>query len=132
MNLSHVIPDVTEYLELRSAAGLGAKDEATASAALRRTEFSVVARDEQGELIGMGRLIGDGCYYQIVDVIIRPSQENNGAKHAIMSEIADYLNRDGTSGAEVVLLADVPSVGFYQTYGFQFTYPNAISLWKTR
>lgn len=127
----HELPDAREYTALRAAAGLSAKDGEAVEAALSRSIFSAIVRDESGTLVGMGRIIGDGgCYYQIVDIVLHPSDEGGTLRQAIMDELADYLNRNAPKGADVWVMSDVPSVGLYQKYGFAFTYPHAISLHK--
>ncbi|MCZ0069956.1 GNAT family N-acetyltransferase [Bacillus sonorensis] len=132
MKVSHEVPTPHEYLELRKAAGLRAIHEDAAKTALNRSIFSTVVRGEQSELIGMGRIIGDGgCFFQIVDIAVKPAGQNEELKKMIMNEITDYLRRHAPAGAEVIIMADVPSIGLYQTYGFDYTYPSSISLRKT-
>lgn len=132
MNILHEIPDVTEYVELRITAGLSSKDDAVAKTALSHSIFSVVIRGEHSELIGMGRIIGDGaCFFQIVDIAVSPSYQDQALNKVIIGELMDYLNQKAPEGADVILLADVPAIGLYQKYGFEFTYPKSISLCKT-
>lgn len=60
MQILYEVPEVREYVQLRIAAGLGTKNEFLADKVLSRSLFTVIARDEHSELIGMGRIIGDG------------------------------------------------------------------------
>jgi len=129
MQILYEVPEVREYVQLRIAAGLGTKNEFLAEKVLSRSLFTVIARDEHSELIGMGRIIGDGgYYYQVVDVAVDPSCQVEGLAEAIMNEITSYLNQYAPNGADVVLMADVPAIPLYQKYGFEFTYPKSISL----
>jgi ribosomal protein S18 acetylase RimI-like enzyme len=131
MNIVYEVPNTKEYLELRIAAGLGSKDEAIVEKSLKHSLFAVVLRGDDSELLGMGRIIGDGAwFYQIVDFVIAPSYQSQGFDDIIMQELTNYLNHNVAQGAEVILMADVPKVSFYQKFGFEFTYPHSISLRK--
>ncbi|KKB75543.1 MULTISPECIES: GNAT family N-acetyltransferase [Bacillus] len=128
MKIFHEVPNPREYLELRNCT----KDEDMVKTALEHSIFSAIIRDDHSELIGMGRIIGDGGrFFQIVDVAVKPSEQDEEIKHMIMDEIMDFLRQNAPLGAEVLLMADVPSIPFYQTYGFHYTYPQSISLSKT-
>ncbi|TNJ67694.1 GNAT family N-acetyltransferase [Paenibacillus hemerocallicola] len=132
MNILYEVPDAKEYIALRIAAGMNAKDESVAKTALSHSIFSVIVRGEHSELIGMGRMIGDGaCFFQIVDIAVSPSHRDQELDKVIIGEIMDYLNQNAPEGADVILLTDVPAIGLYQKYGFEFTYPKSISLCKT-
>ncbi|MDU5144215.1 MAG: GNAT family N-acetyltransferase [Paenibacillus dendritiformis] len=129
MNILHEVPGTGEYVELRAAAGLAPKEEAAAHTALRNSLYCIVMRGDHGQLLGMGRIIGDGaCYFQIVDVLIHPSSEGRKGDKAIMDALMDHLQQQAPQGAEILLMADDPSVGFYRKYGFELTYPNSLSM----
>ena len=118
MNILYEVPESKEYVELRIAAGLSAKEDSAARTALSYSIFSVILRDDHAKLIGMGRLIGDGaCYFQIVDLVVTPAHQGKGLDTIIMKEIMDYLNQHASKGADVLLMADVPAIGVYQKYG---------------
>ncbi|BFH21448.1 GNAT family N-acetyltransferase [Paenibacillus melissococcoides] len=129
MNILHEVPGTGEYVELRAAAGLAPKEEAVLHTALRNSPFCVVMRDDHGQLLGMGRIIGDrACFFQIVDVLTHPSCEGGEGEKAIMDALMDDLQQQAPQGADILLMADVPSVGFYRKYGFELTYPNSLSM----
>lgn len=129
MNILYEVPNSKEYVELRRVAGMSLKEESVAKKALSHSIFSVVIRNDDSELVGMGRIIGDGgCYFQIVDIVVDPTNQNQGLETAIMYEMMNYLNENVTEDAEVILMANVPAIGFYQKYGFDYTYPKSISL----
>ncbi|UVI27464.1 GNAT family N-acetyltransferase [Paenibacillus spongiae] len=131
MNILYEAPGTEEYMALRKAAGLPAKEESTVLTAMNHSIFTVIAREDHSELIGMGRIIGDGaCYYQIVDIAIRPSHQDNGIRDLLMKELMSYLEQNAPADAEVIIMADIPLIGLYQKFGFEFTYPKSISLSK--
>ncbi|WP_010164869.1 GNAT family N-acetyltransferase [Sphingomonas sp. PAMC 26617] len=67
-------PTVNDYRRLRVAAGLTARSQAAAEAGLPNTVVAVVVRHE-GRAVGMGRAIGDGLFYQIVDIAVEPAHQ---------------------------------------------------------
>ena len=70
IEIIHTPPSPEEYIDLRIAAGLSSKDKQAAAIALKNSIFAVSLR-EDGRLIGMGRIIGDGgCFYQVVDIAV--------------------------------------------------------------
>jgi len=58
-SLNTEIPEITDYCRLREQAGLSAKSKEAAARGLPRTIHAVVVRCA-GEVVGMGRVIGDG------------------------------------------------------------------------
>ncbi|MEC0484572.1 N-acetyltransferase [Bacillus glycinifermentans] len=72
-----------------------------------------------------------GAFSKSVDVAVKPSEQDEEVKHMIMDEIMNFLRQNTPPGAEVLMMADVPSIPFYQKFGFQYTYPKSISLSKT-
>lgn len=129
MIVNHNLPDIDSYLRLRKAAGLPEREALTAELAISRSLFSVTIAGEDSELIGMGRIVGDGAYqFSVVDLVFHPDYKNIAIVKAVMDELTSYLDRYAHVGSEVILMSDVPSIGLYQKHGFQYTYPNAISL----
>lgn len=129
MKILYELPNPREYVELRMAAGMSSKEEAVVKKALSHSIFSVVIRNDESKLVGMGRIIGDGgCYFQIVDIAVNSTNQNQGIETVIMYEMINYLNENVPADAEVILVADVPAISFYQKYGFDYTYPKSISL----
>ncbi|WP_410768913.1 GNAT family N-acetyltransferase [Fontibacillus sp. BL9] len=124
MNISHEIPSAKEYMDLRQLVGLRTGKEADASAALANSLFCVTLRDEISGLLGMGRIIGDGgCYYQIVDVVVNPDSQDDGAG-LVMRELLGYLDQHAPETAEVLVISDIAGMKLYQEYGFKLVYPD--------
>ncbi|WP_217636512.1 GNAT family N-acetyltransferase [Modicisalibacter muralis] len=89
----------------------------------------------QGETVGMGRVVGDdGCFYQVVDIAVKPAHQGQGLGKRIMGEIRDYILRTAPPNAFVSLMADGEAHRLYAQFGFRPThslgmgwYPNLIS-----
>lgn len=124
MKILYEVPDTKEYVELRTAAGLSSKDDLVAKTALSHSIFSVIIRGDDSELIGMGRIIGDGgCFFQIVDLLVHPSHQDKEADEIIMNEMLEYLDKNAPKEADVLVMADLSNVKLYQKHGFNLVYP---------
>jgi ribosomal protein S18 acetylase RimI-like enzyme len=133
MNVSHEVPDAKEYANWRLAAGLGAIEEAVAKTALSRSIVAVVARGPDSELVGMGRIVGDGaCYCRIVDLAVLPARRGEGIEERLMQELLAYLEANAPDDAEVTVMSDAAAIPFYQKYGFKLVYPDLYGMVKTR
>lgn len=121
-------PTVSEYLRLRSVAGLSAFSQEAAAKGLAGTVFSVVV-EHQGHAIGMGRLIGDGgCFFQIVDIAVDPVYQGKGLGRSIMSALTTFMADNLPASAYVSLIADTPANKLYEKFGFQETAPRSVGM----
>ena len=60
--------------------------------ALNRDVLSLLARDDNDRLIGMGRVVGDGAFYfQLVDIMVAASHLDQGVEEMIVSELLSRL-----------------------------------------
>lgn len=126
----HKAPTAEEYVHLRLAAGLSPKSLQAAENGLGNSVFALTLR-VSSKLIGMGRIIGDGgCFYQIVDIAVEPAYQGNGLGKVIMSELTAYLSDHAPEGSYVSLLADVPADKLYKQFGFEYTQPKSVGMYK--
>lgn len=130
IEIIHNPPSPQEYIDLRIAAGLSPKEKQAAAIALKNSIFAVSLR-EDGRLIGMGRIIGDGgCFYQVVDVAVSPDMQGMGLGKVIMENLTDYLNNHLPPGAYISLIADIPADKLYQKFGFEYTAPHSVGMYR--
>lgn len=111
-------PDAVDYARLRSAAGLSRKSPEAAARGVDGTLHGVrILRD--GELIGMGRIIGDGgCFYFVVDIAVTPAHQGRGLGKRIMAALDAWLRANAPETAHVALFADGEARHLYAKYGF--------------
>lgn len=121
------VPTVDDYRRLRVAAGLTARSEAAAEAGLPNTVVAVVVRHE-GRAVGMGRAIGDGLFYQIVDIAVEPAHQGHGLGKVIVSNLMEALRQVAPAEAYVSLIADGEANRLYAQYGFSPTAPASIGM----
>jgi ribosomal protein S18 acetylase RimI-like enzyme len=127
------IPSVDDYLRLRRNAGLTARSATAALAGLPHTVAGVVVRSGE-DVIGMGRAIGDGLFYQIVDIAVEPAHQGKGVGKTIMACLMEALQRQAPAEAYVSLIADGKASDLYAQYGFKPTAPASIGMaqWLNR
>ena len=75
--------DYEEYIALRSSASWENYSEAQIRKSISNSIY-VVTATEKNQTIAMGRLIGDGMYYIIADVIVEPNYRERGIGSKIM------------------------------------------------
>jgi ribosomal protein S18 acetylase RimI-like enzyme len=124
------LPSVDDYLRLREITGLSPKTAEAAVVGLKNSLFGVTLYDGK-KAIGMGRIIGDGgCFYQIVDIAVDPDYQGRGLGKTIMNELMQYLEKHAPKSAYVSLIADQPADYLYKQFGFQYTYPKSVGMYR--
>ena len=81
---------------------------------------------EGGEVIGMGRVIGDrGCFCQVVDICVIPERQGRGIGNLIMDKITQYIQTHLPKSCYVSLIADGDASYLYEKFGFKGTLPKS-------
>ncbi|NCE65004.1 N-acetyltransferase [Pseudoflavonifractor sp. 524-17] len=109
-----------DYLRLRAAVGWRNFSGAQTQRALRASLYTVTAA-HQGQIVGMGRLIGDGMYYVIVDVVVHPRFQRRGTGSKITDMLTEYVRRETPAGgrSSIQLTAEKGREAFYERAGFK-------------
>ena len=75
-----------------------------------------------GELVGMGRLVGDGAmYWYLQEIIILPQFQRKGIGTMIVNHLVDYAKANSTTG-KFTTIGGVSAKGkepFYEKMGFE-------------
>lgn len=76
---------------------------------------------EDNRAIAMGRMIGDGMYLLIVDVVVRPEYQGKGIGSQIMDRLIGYADSQTPVGgrSSVQLIAEKGKEEFYIKKGFK-------------
>ena len=121
-------PGVDDYRRLRLAAGMTPKSEDAARRGLPNTLHGVsLLRD--GEVVGMGRVIGDGgCFFVVVDIAVVPELQGRGLGRRIMGALDAWLRANVPASAYVILVADGDAKHLYAKFGFVDTAPQSINM----
>ena len=57
--------------------------------------------------IGMGRVVGDGIYFTIVDIVVRPEYQGKKIGTAIINSILNYIERNMYDGRTILHKAGI-------------------------
>lgn len=121
-------PGVEDYCRLRIAAGMSPRTAQAAARGLPNTLYGVSLL-LAGEVIGMGRIIGDGgCFYTVVDVAVAPEWQGRGLGKRLFDALDVWLRTHAEPSAFVTLVADGDAKHLYAKYGFAETAPYAVNM----
>lgn len=128
-------PPVSEYLHLRSIAGLSARTPSEAAAVSSGSWFGCyVTFDAPGEApepVGMGRVIGDGgWYFHIADMAVHPQHQRRGLGDVILKSLLNQIKREAPPDGNpyISLFADEPGRRLYYKNGFQDAAPEELGM----
>lgn len=113
------------YIDLRVNCGLSAKTVKAATIGVNHSLCSVVVINEDSdEIIGMGRLIGDGgCHCQVADICILPPHQGKGLSKLIMQKLDEFIQENIPETCYINLIADGEAYKLYQQYRFKEVWP---------
>lgn len=71
--------------------------------------------------VGMGRLVGDGMYYMITDVVVQPGYQKQGIGSKIVKMLVVYVSAGTPVGgrSSIQLIAEKGKEPFYEKMGFK-------------
>ncbi len=118
-------PPVDAYVALRTDAGLSPKTREQGVAAIAGTWFFCHVRDRStGEVVAMGRVIGDGgWYFHIADIATPPAHQGRGLGRTVMETLIARIRSAAPAQPYITLLADPPGRRLYEQFGFVSTDP---------
>jgi len=118
-------PTVNEYSYLRELVGWGVPVKEATEVSIEQSLFSVCL-EREGEIIGLGRIVGDGgLYFYVQDIIVKPEYRGLGYSRIIMDEVMKFIKVNAKKGSFVGLFAAKGTEGLYEKYGFVIR-PNEI------
>lgn len=112
---------VLEYLMLREKVHWRKLTEHQAELALKNCLYNLKAVDADGNVLGMGRVVGDGaviCYIQ--DLIVVPEAQKQGIGSAIINGLKEYVVSIQEPGSTMMLclMCAKGREHFYEEHGF--------------
>ncbi|GAB3597632.1 GNAT family N-acetyltransferase [Angustibacter peucedani] len=124
------VAPLDRYLALRRDAGLTPVSPPQGEAALPGSWFGChVVHEATGEVVGMGRVIGDGgWYFHVVDMAVQPDHQRRGLGDAVLSRLLAEIRDHAPSGAYVSLMADAPGRRLYERHGFLDRAPGTVGM----
>ena len=128
VELGEQFPGADDYCRLRADAGMAPRTVDAAQRGLPNTLYGVSLLLD-GEVVGMGRVIGDsGCFFVVVDIAVAPALQGQGLGKRIMAALDDWLRANAPPSAVVSLAADGDAKHLYAKFGFVETTPFSVNM----
>lgn len=128
-------PTVERYQYLREASGLSPKTAIAASVGLENSLCCVIVIDLENndEVVGMGRIVGDGgCHCQVVDICVLPVHQKKGLGKLIMERLTDFIEDKLPKSCYINLIADGEAYTLYKQYGFDPVWPKSRGMGRVK
>ena len=109
-----------DFIRLKVSAGFRERPKDYVERALKNNLYDVVALVDD-EVVGMGRLVGDGVmYWYLQEIVVHPEYQGKGIGTAIVNKLLDYIKEHTGKGefTSVGLTAAEGKEGFYERFGF--------------
>ena len=120
MIIKENVKNIEEFNFLYDNVGWGCYDDKVSEVALDNTLYSVSVYDND-EIIGYGRLIGDGaCFIYIHDIMVRVDHQGKKIGTLVMNKLMDKVKeyKKFNPYVRVYLGASKNREGFYEKFGF--------------
>ncbi|MCX4822636.1 GNAT family N-acetyltransferase [Streptomyces sp. NBC_01142] len=111
-------PTVEEFRGIRAAVGWDTAEEPYVAAALGATRYAVCA-DIGMRAVGMGRIIGDGLYFYVQDVVVLPAYQSRGIGTEVVDRLSLWLERNASPECYVALTTEPENAAFYRRFSFR-------------
>lgn len=131
LNVKYRMPTVQEYQRLRATTNWDKIDDALVKFALLNTTFAVCITDNT-KIIAMGRIIGDGIYFYIQDVIVLPKYKHKGIGKKVMQELEKWIEKTTQPNSFIGLMAAKGTVDFYKKFNYEVRQTNAPGMFKIK
>ncbi|MEI2274156.1 GNAT family N-acetyltransferase [Sphingobacterium sp. ML3W] len=118
--------DYKRYQFLRQQSGLSPKTDEAARLGMENSLccVAILDGDNDNEIVGMGRIVGDGaCHCQVVDICVLPEHQKKGLGKLIMQKLDEYMDSNLPDSCYVSLIADGSAFQLYAQYGFKEVWP---------
>lgn len=120
VTLEDRLPTPEEHRRLAEAVGWGhAFDWPSQPASLAGSTLGVVAVDD-GEAVGMARVVGDGVkYFMVQDVVVLPARQGGGIGRALVARVLELIAERAPAPAFATLFATAEGSELYRAAGFE-------------
>ena len=95
--------DYETYYTLRESVGWNNWSKEQAENALKNSYYSIVIYDKDNA-IGMGRVVGDGIYFIVADIVVKPEYQGNKIGTKIIKYILEYIEKNMSNGKGVLMI----------------------------
>ena len=108
------------YYTLRKSVEWNNWSKEQAEIALKNSYYTVTVFDNT-VAIGMGRVVGDGIYFMIMDIVVKPEYQRMGIGSTIIHMLLEHIEKNMCVGSRVSvqLISEPDKEQFYIKQGFK-------------
>lgn len=115
--VKYSFPKVGEFVKLFDSVDWG-RDKKRVKENKRHSSFAVSLYIDN-EIVGMGRVVGDGAYFTIYDIVVNKNYHGLGIGSIIMREIVDWYKTIEDDDTFLYVNASKNREQFYEKFGFR-------------
>ena len=116
--IKHQFPTNKEFNELFESVGWGNREEEKINKHREKSDFAVCVY-VLDEIVGMARVVGDGSYYTVYDVVTKQKYQGKGIGTILMNEVVSYYKSIEDDDTYLYLGASENREKFYEKFGFK-------------
>ncbi len=115
--IKYKFPTNLEYNRLFKSVGWDFRTDDKINA-IRENSIFTVCVYLKNKIVGMARVVGDGCYFTVYDVVVRTEYQNNGIGAILLNEIISWYKSFEDDDTYLYLGASKNREKFYEQFGF--------------
>ena len=116
--VKNVFPTNEEFNKLFYSVGWGNRKNSKINEHRKSSVYSVCVYSDD-EIIGMARVVGDGAYYTVYDVVVDSAFQGKGVGALLMEKIVNWYKSIEDDDSYLYLGASFGKEGFYEKFGFK-------------
>lgn len=115
--VKYAFPNIDEFIKLFNSVGWE-RDVKRVKCNKKHTYFAVSLYIDN-KIVGMGRVVGDGSYFTIFDIVVLKELQGLGIGSIIMREIVGWYKSIADDDTFLYVNASKNKEGFYEKFGFR-------------
>ena len=115
--IKHQFPTTKEFIKLFNSVGWEREEKRVDEN--RKNSCFAVSIYKNNEILAMGRVVGDGAYFTIYDVVVYKAHQGKGLGSIIINEIINWYKTFKDDDTFLYLNASKGKEQFYEKFGFR-------------
>lgn len=116
--IKHQFPTNAEFNALFESVGWESREDSKIDTHRKSSVFSTCAYLGD-QIVGMARVVGDGAYYTVFDVVVDSAYHGMGIGSLLMQDIVDWYKSIEDDDTYLYLGASYGKEKFYEKFGFK-------------
>lgn len=116
--IKHKFPTNKEFNTLFESVGWGNRTDEKIDMHRKNSCFAVCVFAKQ-TIVGMARIVGDGSYFTVYDVVVHGKHQGKGIGKLLMQEVIDWYKSVEDDDTYLYLGASAGKEAFYEKFGFK-------------